>query len=255
MRIGVIGSGAIGATLARIFSAGGHEVAVANSRGPETIDAAALESGARAVTAADAVQGKDVVILSVPFVKVPEVAGLFASVPEETVVIDTTNYVSFGPDAPQWAPEWGMNTIEGVGQGQVESLWVAEQLGRPVAKAWNAVLEGTLKTKGVPAGTPGRIALPVAADSDETRRVAMRLVDESGFDPFDAGTLADSWRQQPATPAYCTELAFDELGTALQAANREQTPSLRDRQLEHIAALTSMPALDDMVELNRSLHR
>ncbi|MET7297230.1 NAD(P)-binding domain-containing protein [Streptomyces griseoloalbus] len=96
MRIGILGTGAIGAELARIFSAGGHEVAVANSRGPETIDADVLQFGAQAVTAADAVQGRDVVILSVPFFKVPEVAGLFASVPDETVVIDTTNYVPVG---------------------------------------------------------------------------------------------------------------------------------------------------------------
>jgi predicted dinucleotide-binding enzyme len=142
-----------------------------------------------------------------------------------------------------------------VGQGQAESVWVAEQLGRPVVKAWNAVLEGTLKTRGVPAGTPGRIALPVAADSDEAREVAMRLVDESGFDPFDAGELADSWRQQPATPAYCTELPLDELGPALQAADREKTPAIRDRQIKYLASLTSLPSLDEIVELNRSLHR
>ncbi|MEU4012343.1 NAD(P)-binding domain-containing protein [Streptomyces pseudogriseolus] len=246
MRIGVMGSGAIGAHLARVFSAGGHEVAVANSRGPETIDASVLEFGAQAVTAADVVQDKDVVILSVPFVKVPEVAGLFAFVPPETVVIDTTNYVPFGA--------WNI-PIEGVGQGQVESLWVAQQLGRPVVKAWNAVLEGTLKTKGVPPGTPGRIALPVAADSDEAREVGMRLVDESGFDPFDAGKLADSWRQQPATPAYCTELTLDELGPALQAADREKTPAIRTRVLERVAAFTSLPPLDEIVELHRSLHR
>ncbi|WP_435109876.1 NADPH-dependent F420 reductase [Nocardiopsis synnemataformans] len=246
MRIGILGSGAIGAALARVFSQGGHEVAVANSRGPETIDTAVLEFGARAATPADAVQDKDVVILSVPFYKVPEVAGLFASLPSETVVIDTTNYVPF--------KDWDV-PIKGVGQGQVESLWVAQQLGRPVAKAWNAVLEGTLKTQGVPAGTPGRIALPVAADSDEARRVAMRLVDESGFDPFDAGKLADSWRQQPSTPAYCTELSLDELGPALQAADRDKTPAIRTRALERVAAFTSPPTLEEIVELNRSLHR
>ncbi len=246
MRIGILGSGAIGATLARVFSAGGHEVAVANSRGPETIDPAVLEFGARAGSAADAVRDKDVVILSVPFFKVPDVAGVFASVPEETVVIDTTNYVPF--------QDWDV-PVEGVGQGQVESLWVAGRLGRPVVKAWNAVLEETLKTRGAPAGTPGRIALPVAADSDQARRVAMRLVDESGFDPFDAGGLADSWRQQPATPAYCTELTLDELGPALRAADREKTPALRARALERVAAFTSPPTREEIVELNRSLHR
>lgn len=243
MRIGILGTGAIGAELARIFSAGGHEVAVANSRGPETIDAAVLDFGARAVTAAGAVQGKDVIILSVPFIRVPELAGLFASVPEETVLIDTCNYI------PQRD-----GSVEAVDQGQVESLWVAEQLGRPVVKAWNAVLEGTLKTKGVPAGTPGRIALPVAADSEAARRVAMRLVDESGFDPFDAGELADSWRQHPATPAYCTELTLDQLGSALQAADRDRAPRDRDRAMERVAAFTSPPTLEDLLELNRSIH-
>ncbi|WP_250293958.1 NADPH-dependent F420 reductase [Streptomyces atroolivaceus] len=244
MKIGIIGTGAIGAALARIFSAGGHEVTAANSRGPETIDAAVLEFGAQAVSAVDAVRDKDVVILSVPFIRVPEVAGLFASVPDETIVIDTCNYI------PQRD-----GFVEAVEQGQVESVWVAEQLGRPVAKAWNAVLEGTLKTKGVPAGTPGRIALPVAADSEAARRVAMRLVDESGFDPFDAGGLAESWRQHPATPAYCTELTLDELGPALQAADRDQTPYDRDRAMERVAAFTSPPTLEDLLELNRSIHR
>jgi len=244
MRIGIIGAGAIGQTLARTFSAGGHDVQVANSRGPETIDASALEYGADAVSAVDAVQGKDVVILSVPFTRIPSVAALLAPVPGETVVIDTSNYF----------PHLG-GPVDAVERGQVESLWVTEQLGRPVAKAWNAALAGTLQTKGVPAGTPGRIALPVAADSPEARRVAMRLVDESGFDPYDAGVLADSWRQQPMTPAYCTELGLEDLGPALRAADRDEAPRNRARMMERFATLTSAPTLEETVELNRSLHR
>lgn len=244
MKFGIIGTGPVGASLARTFSAGGHDVQVANSRGPETVEATVLEFGARAVTAEDAVQGKDVIILSVPFARIPDVAGLFASVPAETVVIDTSNYFPHlsGP-------------IDAVEKGQVESLWVAEQLRRPVVKAWNAALAGTLQAKGVPAGTPGRIALPVAADSEEARRVGMRLVDESGFDPFDTGVLADSWRQQPMTPAYCTELSLEDLGPALERADKAEAPRNRDRQMERFAALTSMPTLDETVELNRSLHR
>jgi predicted dinucleotide-binding enzyme len=66
-----------------------------------------------------------------------------------------------------------------------------------VAKAWNAALAETQRTRGVPAGTPGRVASPVAGDSEAARRVAMQLVDDPGFDPYDAGALADSWRQQP----------------------------------------------------------
>jgi hypothetical protein len=80
-------------------------------------------------------------------------------------------------------------------------------------------------------------------------------VDESGFAPFDAGKLADSWRQQPATPAYCTELTLDELGPALQAVGREKTSAIRTHVLERVATFTSMPPLEDIVELHRSLHR
>lgn len=244
MKLGIIGTGPIGTSLARTFSAGGHDVQVANSRGPHTVDAAVLEFGARAVTATVAVQDKDVIILSVPFARIPDVASLFTSVPARTVVIDTSNYF----------PHLG-TPVEAVEGGQVESLWVAEQLGRPVVKAWNAALAGTLQTRGVPAGTPGRIALPVAADSDEARRVGMRLVDESGFDPYDAGVLAGSWRQQPMTPAYCTELSLRDLEAAHAAADRAAAPRDRDRQMSRFATLTAMPTLDEVVELNRSLHR
>ena len=190
MRIGIIGTGNIGKTLARKLSAGGHTVTVANSRGPETIDAEALEFGARAATSSDAVKGADVVILSIPFARIPTLANLLASeVPGEAVVIDTSNYYPHRD-----------GKIDAIERGQVESLWVAEQLGRPIVKAWNAVLAGTFQEKGVPAGTPGRIAIPVAADSDEAKRVGMKLVDETGFDPFDAGSLADSWRISRGSP-------------------------------------------------------
>ncbi|KND37380.1 NADPH-dependent F420 reductase [Streptomyces acidiscabies] len=244
MRIGIVGTGAIGATLARKLSAAGHDVAVANSRGPHTVPADALESGARAVTAAEAVRDQDVIILSVPFARLPALADLLSAVPDETVVIDTSNYYPHLNGA-----------VAAVDDGQVESLWVAERLGRPVVKAWNAVLAGTLQAKGAPAGTPGRIAIPVAADSDEARSVAMRLVDDTGFDPYDAGALADSWRQQPMGPAYCTELTLAELGPALAAADRHKDVLVRDSLPERFAALGDTFTHEDVVEMNRAVHR
>ncbi|MGW3690746.1 NADPH-dependent F420 reductase [Streptomyces sp. NPDC005125] len=244
MKIAIIGAGAIGGNLARKLSTAGHDVQVADARGPEAVPADVLESGARAVALDAAVQDRDVVILSIPFDRVPELAGLFASVPAETVVIDTSNYYPHlsGP-------------IEAVDKGQVESVRNSEALGRPVVKAWNAALAGTQQTKGVPAGTPGRIAIPVAADSDEARRVAMQLVDDTGFDPFDAGVLAGSWRQQPMGPAYCTELTLDELGPALAAADRVKDARVRDSMMERFAALPPEPELEDVVEMNRAAHR
>ena len=218
---------------------------MANSRGPETIDAEALEFGARAATSSDAVKGADVVILSIPFARIPTLADLLASeVPGEVTVIDTSNYYPHRD-----------GKIDAIERGQVESLWVAEQLGRPVVKAWNAVLAGTLLEKGVPAGTPGRLAIPVAGDSEEAKRVGMKLLDESGFDPFDAGSLADSWRIQPGQPAYCTELTVEEMGPALAAADRTEAPKRRDMVLERLTASGGPVSADDILELNRTLFR
>ncbi|MGW7295287.1 NADPH-dependent F420 reductase [Streptomyces xiamenensis] len=245
MKITVIGAGAIGGNLAVKLSTAGHDVQVAGAHGPEAIRAEVLESGARATELTDAVRGRDVIILAIPFGVAGRLADVFASVPDETVVIDTSNYY----------PGMLSEPIEAVDNGQVESVYTAELLGRPVVKAWNAALAGTQQTRGLPAGTPGRIAIPVAGDSEQARRVAMRLVDDTGFDPYDAGTLADSWRQQPNSPAYCTELTLDELPAALAAADRVKDAAVRDSLPERFAALPANPTVDDVVEMNRAAHR
>ncbi|CAM5643187.1 hypothetical protein STAFG_0216 [Streptomyces afghaniensis 772] len=244
MKITVIGAGAIGGNLAAKLSTAGHDVQVADARGPEAVRPEVLESGARAAELADAVQGRDVIVLAIPFGVAGKLAGLFAPVPAETVVIDTSNYY------PHLSGQ-----IEAVDNGEIDSVWNAEQLGRPVVKAWNAALAETQRTKGVPAGTPGRLAIPVAGDSEEARRVAMQLVDDTGFDPYDAGTLADSWRQQPNSPAYCTELTLDELPAALAAADRVKDARIRDSVPERLAALPATATLEDVVEMNRAAHR
>lgn len=83
----------------------------------------------------------------------------------------------------------------------------------------------------------------------------MSLVDDTGFDPYDAGTLADSWRQQPNSPAYCTELTLDELPAALAAADRAKDAAIRDSLPERLAALGPKPTVADVVEMNRAAHR
>lgn len=217
MKIGILGTGHIGKTLVKELAAAGHDVKVANSRGPETIEAGLLASGARAVTAADALVDVDAVILSIPLGRIPALAPQIAALPEEVVVIDTSNYYPFRDDK-----------IEAIEAGQVESLWVVEQLGRPIAKAWNAVGSASLAKKGQPAGTPGRIAIPVAGDRGRDREVAMTLVSDAGLDAFDAGMLAESWRQQPGAPVYCTDLTLQEIAPALAAAERHRLPARRD---------------------------
>jgi predicted dinucleotide-binding enzyme len=247
MKIGILGTGHIGKTLVRKLSAAGHDVKVANSRGPDTIEADVLAFGGRAVTAAEAVADVDVVILSIPLNRIPDIAPLIASVPAETVVIDTSNYYP--------ARDGRIDAIEA---GQVESLWVAEQLGRPIVKAWNAIGSDSFAKKGKPAGSPDRIALPVAADSERDRKVGMALVEDTGLDAFDAGTLAGSWRQQPGAPCYCTDLTSEEMPAAHAATDRARLPKRRDLSfaavMERLGDGTTNPDAEYVVRLNRALY-
>ena len=246
MKIGILGVGNIGKTLALKLSAAGHDVKVANSRGLKTIGTDVLASGARAVSAAEAAEDVDVVILSIPLNRLPAVAQLVAGLPAETVVIDTSNYY------PQRD-----NKIDAIEAGQVESLWVAEQLGRPIVKAWNSIGSDSFARKGTPAGSPDRIALPVAADRERDRNVGMALVEDTGFDAFDAGTLAESWRQQPGAPCYCTDLTREEMPAALAAAERARLPKRRDLSVaaifERVGDGVKNPDAEYAVRLNRAL--
>lgn len=247
MKIGIIGVGHIGKTLSRRLAGVGHDVKVANSRGPETITADALQTGARAVRATDAVQDVDVVILSVPLNRVPDIAPIVAAAAPDTVVIDTSNYYP--------ARDSQIAAIDG---GQVESHWVAEQLGRPVVKAWNAIGSGSFANKHTEPGTQGRIAIPVAADDPASRALGIALVEETGFDGFDAGGLDQSWRQQPGTPAYCTDLTSSEMPAALATADAARSPKRRDIGMaavaERFGADGTNPDEDYGVRLNRVLN-
>lgn len=246
MKIGILGVGHIGKTLSRTLSRAGHDVKVANSRGPETIAPDVLASGARAVTAQEAVENVDVLILSIPLHRIPEAAPLIAELPAATVVIDTSNYYP--------ARDTRIDAIEA---GQVESEWVAEQLGRPIVKAWNAIGSDSFAKKGSKPGTPDRIAIPVAADDAPLRKVGMSLVDDTGFDAVDAGPLAESWRQQPGAPGYCTDLTHAELLASLQAAERKRLPKRRDLAVaafvERLGDGTTNPDADYGVRLSRAL--
>lgn len=217
MKIGIIGSGSIGGTLAKKFSASGHFVKVANSRGPDTIEADVLSTGARAVTKEEAVDDIDVLILSIPLIHIPSLAPLVATLPAQTVVIDTSNYIP-SRDA----------RIDAIENGQADSAWVSEQLRRPIAKAWNSIYSATLKEIGRLAGHPERLAAPVAADRAEDRDITMALVEESGFDAYDSGAIADSWRQQCGSPCYCTEVKLEELPKALESADLSRSRRRQD---------------------------
>src|SRR3954471_13322524 len=244
MKIGILGVGHIGKTLARKLAAAGHDLKVANSRGPEPIEPEVLLSGARAVTADEAVDAVDVAILSIPLNRMGEIAPLIGKLPPETVVMDTSNYYPQRDGA-----------IDALDAGQVESLWVAELLGRPIVKAWNSIGSDSLAKKGKPPGGPDRIAIPVAADRETDREVGMALVEATGLDAFDAGVLADSWRQQPGGPCYCTDLTREEMPAALAAAEKARLPKRRDlaitAMIERMGDAARNPDAEYAVRLSR----
>lgn len=246
MKIGLLGSGHIGRTLARKLAAAGHAVKVANSRGPDTIDADAMSTGARAVQKEEAVSDVEVLILSIPFAGIPDLAPLLADLPAETVVIDTSNYIPARDDS-----------IEAIENGKTDSVWVTEQLGRPIAKAWNSIYSVTLEEMGRPAGHPDRIAAPIAADRARDRDVTMALVEETGFDAYDAGSIADSWRQQPGSPPYCTEIPLAELPNALASADLARSRRRTDLAFAVYGErfeLGQNPGRDFIVQLSRLLN-
>lgn len=247
MQIGILGAGFIGTTLTQRLSAAGHDVVVANSRGPETIPAEVLVHGGRAAHAHEVVVNAEVLIVSIPFVKVPDVRSLLTELPAGATILDTSNYYPRRDES-----------IRAVEEGLPESVWVSEQYGRPVAKAWNSITWQSFATKNTPKDARDRIALPVSANSQSDRDLAIALVEETGFDAYDAGSLADSWRQQPGAPAYCTDLTLDELPDALAAAVATRSPRRRELAWDVIAELTddyaTSPTGDLLVALNRLLY-
>jgi 8-hydroxy-5-deazaflavin:NADPH oxidoreductase len=214
VKIGIIGAGNIGGTLTRRFRELGHDVFVANSRGPETLANLAAETGATPVTNEQAARAGEVVIITIPERNIEKLPGdLFSGVPDSVVVVDTGNYY----------PRQRDGRIEAIETGMPESVWVATQLGRPVIKAFNDIYAEHLGKLGKPRSTPGRIALPVAGDDARAKAVVMKLVDELGFDPVDAGTLDESWRQQPGTPVYTQDFDAEGVRQALASARKQRT--------------------------------
>jgi len=221
MRIGVIGAGAIGGTLASHLAKLGYQVSIANSRGPDSLTALAAEIGATPVSVVDAAKAGEVVIVSIPTKAVADLPReLFANVPSSVVVIDTGNY----------HPELRDGRIDAIDRGMLDSQWVAQQIGRPVIKAFNNIFAKSLLEKGVPRGTTGRIALSVMGDSLEAKATVLRLVDDLGFDPVDGGDLDASWRQQTGSPAYCQDLDAVALRRALAEAGRSRIAEYRAEQ-------------------------
>jgi predicted dinucleotide-binding enzyme len=189
MRIGVIGSGHIGATIARRLVDEGHEVAISNSRGPETLGEVAEQTGAQPATVEGAAAFGDVVVEAIPFFA-------YDTLPEQAlegkVLVDASNYYPARD-----------GTIDAVESGTPSAQVIADHLpGTRVVKAFNTVFWERIRDEHKPSGDPDRLGVPVAGDDEDAKRLVFGLVDQIGFDAVDAGSLADSRRQEPGAPVY-----------------------------------------------------
>jgi predicted dinucleotide-binding enzyme len=221
MKIGMIGIGEMGRVLARKCSENGHDVSVANSRGADAVRAFATEIDAQPTDIYGAVDGAEIVVLAMPFPAAATLpADLFDRAATDVVIIDVSNY--FPGIRDPHIPE--------VDNGMPESVWLSQQLGRPIFKAFNSILFYSLAALGRPEGSPGRLASPVACDDVRGKQIVMKLINEMGFDPVDGGPLAESWRHEPLTPAYCCDYDADTTSRGLSAAVKGKAPRIRDNE-------------------------
>jgi hypothetical protein len=162
----------------------------------------------------------DLIILSIPFAAVAELPNdLFDPVLQHVPVIDTGNYYP-GLRDPQ---------IPEIGAGMPHTVWVSKQLRRPVITALNNILAYSLAELGRPEESCGRLAIAVAGDDVRSKQIVMDIVNETGFDPVDAGSLDESWRQQPGTPAYCCDYDVETTRKGLAAAVKDEAPTKLER--------------------------
>lgn len=217
MKIGIVGAGNIGSALAEALQDTGHEVRIANSRGPDTLSELAERTGATAVEGSDVAAGADIVVVTVPMAAVADLPDdLLAGAAPDVAVLDTNNYYP-GRDGK----------LAEIEDGKTESRWVSEQVRHDVVKAFNGIFAHDIAGTAKPAGAPDRRALPVAGDDTKAKQRVMALVDELGFDPVDAGSIDDSWRQQPGSPHYTSALDASGLKDALAQASPERAAEWR----------------------------
>jgi predicted dinucleotide-binding enzyme len=209
MRIGIIGSGNIGGTAARLFAEAGHEVTIANSRGPDSLTGLVEELGdrVRAATVEDAARFGDVVLVAIPF-------GRYRELPPEpfaeTIVVDATNYF----------PQRDGNLSELDEDRTTSSELLAAHLSDArVVKAFNTMQWAVLRDRGAPDAGEDRLALFVAGDDEDAKQRVSGLIEEIGFAPIDTGSLAKGGRrQQTGSPVFTRLIATRDAEEALAAS-------------------------------------
>jgi len=227
MNFGVIGPGNIGEVIVRKLRDAGYPVKMANSRGPESLKDLAAKTGAIPASLEQVVQDVDMLFVVVPQKAIPELPkGLLNKARQETIVIDVGNYYPFRD-----------GRIDELENGLTESVWVERQIGRPVVKVLNNIIAKALAEAGRPAGSRDRVALPISGDNSKAKEIVAQLIDRFGFDSVDAGAIAESWRQQPGSPVYCTNPTKEELQLLLKKVDRSSLATNREKALKAYLAV------------------
>jgi hypothetical protein len=205
MRIGIIGSGNIGGTTARLFANAGHEVAISNSRGPDSLKSLVDEigHGASAVTPEEAVDFGEVVLLAIPWrlrEQLPEAQRFYGK-----VVIDAMNPYAENFEVMDLEPSSSSEEVE-------------QQLkGARLVKAFNTMVSSMLGGEARPDGGDDRLVLFVAGDDEEAKQVVSRLIEGIGFAAVDTGDLATGGRlQQPASAIYAKAIRLGDAAQVLR---------------------------------------
>lgn len=208
--VGFIGSGKIGGTVARLSVAAGDHVVLSNSRGPETLKdlVAGLGPLASAATGEQAAEAGDLVLVSIP---VRAYRGGLPKPLAGKIVLDTGNYYP-QRDGQLAELDDGTLTSSGLLQRQLPEA--------RVVKVFNNIFFKHLGSLARHHGAADRSALPIAGDDEQAKAAVAAFLDSIGYDTVDAGSLADSWRQEPGTPAYGAPYGpfSDEKGTAAGVA-------------------------------------
>ncbi|MFI7581465.1 NAD(P)-binding domain-containing protein [Kocuria kalidii] len=190
--LGIIGSGNIGAAIARLAVAAGTPVVIANSRGPETLTDLVVELGplATAGTVEQAAAAGELVVLSVPLTAT---TALPAALLEGKTVVDTSNYYPFRDGRIPVLDAEELTTGE---------LVQRHFTGARLVKAFSNILAHHIPALARPAGSHDRTALPIAGNDAAAKTQVTALIDRLGFDTLDAGALTESWRFEPEAAAY-----------------------------------------------------
>jgi len=208
--VGIIGAGHIGSAVAEAFIGLGHDVVIANSRGPETLAELVAKLGpkARAATATEAAEAADFAVVTVPL-------RAYEDLPVEPlagkIVLDTNNYY--------WERDGHIESLD-KGEATTSGLVQAHLSTSKVAKAFNHIVAAQILTDGAPAGTPDRRALATSSDFPEAAALVTELYDQIGFDTVDVSPLSESWRVERDRPAYVVRQNKDELAANLAIAPR-----------------------------------